>query len=228
MRGGADFVRILLYASIGELIIATPHVEMVGFYQEVIEDITKRMGAGMAKFTCKEVETLDDYDEYCHYVSGNGSVGLSKFFHNHASEDMASETLSNSMGLLLQSGGKLLISDYCKSSGQPSSEFTTYIKQRGYDLHDVKEYGQMLKDAGFDDVITEDRTDQFIQVMQREVPTRRVHGCGLVDGGDVAAGSLLFESFGKLSSRYCQVMRYCELEYGLDFFLASSNRENVG
>ncbi|XP_074290008.1 phosphoethanolamine N-methyltransferase [Silene latifolia] len=69
----------------------------------------------------------------------------------------------------LKPGGKLLISDYCKSSGQPSPEFATYIKQRGYDLHDVQEYGQMLKDAGFDDVIAEDRTDQFIQVLQREL-----------------------------------------------------------
>ncbi|XVF12206.1 hypothetical protein REPUB_Repub08aG0094700 [Reevesia pubescens] len=69
----------------------------------------------------------------------------------------------------LKPGGKVLISDYCKSAGTPSSEFADYIKQRGYDLHDVKAYGQMLKDAGFDEVIAEDRTDQFIQVLQREL-----------------------------------------------------------
>jgi len=88
----------------------------------------------------------------------------------------------------LKPGGKVLISDYCKRAGQPSPEFAQYIKQRGYDLHDVQEYGQasiyhfalyffllgllcqqvcdtckfyqMLKDAGFDEVIAEDRTDQ--------------------------------------------------------------------
>ncbi|XP_062157877.1 phosphoethanolamine N-methyltransferase 2 [Alnus glutinosa] len=69
----------------------------------------------------------------------------------------------------LKPGGKVLISDYCKSAGTPSPEFAEYIKQRGYDLHDVKAYGQMLKDAGFDEVIAEDRTDQFIQVLQREL-----------------------------------------------------------
>ncbi|GMY23964.1 phosphoethanolamine N-methyltransferase 1-like isoform X1 [Fagus crenata] len=69
----------------------------------------------------------------------------------------------------LKPGGKVLISDYCKSAGTPSPEFAEYIKQRGYDLHDVKSYGQMLGDAGFDDVIAEDRTDQFIQVLQREL-----------------------------------------------------------
>ncbi|OMO51411.1 hypothetical protein COLO4_37682 [Corchorus olitorius] len=69
----------------------------------------------------------------------------------------------------LKPGGRVLISDYCRRAGTPSPEFAEYIKQRGYDLHDVKTYGQMLKDAGFDEVIAEDRTDQFIQVLQREL-----------------------------------------------------------
>ena len=43
----------------------------------------------------------------------------------------------------LKPGGKVLISDYCKSAGTPSPEFAEYIKQRGYDLHDVKSYGQV-------------------------------------------------------------------------------------
>ncbi|PRQ15904.1 putative phosphoethanolamine N-methyltransferase [Rosa chinensis] len=69
----------------------------------------------------------------------------------------------------LKPGGKVLITDYCRSAGNPSADFAEYIKQRGYDLHDVKAYGQMLTDAGFDDVIAQDRTDQFIKVLQREL-----------------------------------------------------------
>uniref|UniRef100_A0A5B6Z0V9 phosphoethanolamine N-methyltransferase n=1 Tax=Davidia involucrata TaxID=16924 RepID=A0A5B6Z0V9_DAVIN len=69
----------------------------------------------------------------------------------------------------LKPGGKVLISDYCKNAGPPSPEFTDYIKQRGYDLHDVEAYGQMLRDAGFGEVIAEDRTDQFIKVLQKEL-----------------------------------------------------------
>ncbi|KAK6127616.1 hypothetical protein DH2020_038633 [Rehmannia glutinosa] len=69
----------------------------------------------------------------------------------------------------LKPGGKVLISDYCRKAGTPSAEFTEYIKQRGYDLHDVEAYGQMLRDAGFDEVIAEDRTDQFINVLEREL-----------------------------------------------------------
>ncbi|XP_039812589.1 phosphoethanolamine N-methyltransferase 1-like [Panicum virgatum] len=65
--------------------------------------------------------------------------------------------------------GKVLISDYCKSPGEPSEEFAAYIKQRGYDLHDVEAYGQMLKNAGFSHVIAEDRTDQFLGILQKEL-----------------------------------------------------------
>lgn len=71
----------------------------------------------------------------------------------------------------LKPGGRVLISDYCRRSGKPSEEFAEYIKQRGYDLHDVEAYGQMLKDAGFHEVIAEDRTDQFLKVLHRELGT---------------------------------------------------------
>ncbi|KAG6403620.1 hypothetical protein SASPL_135846 [Salvia splendens] len=71
-------------------------------YQEAIENITMRMGEGMAKFICKEVETVDDYDEYCHYVAGLVGLGLSKLFHASGKEDLQYDSISNSMGLFLQ------------------------------------------------------------------------------------------------------------------------------
>jgi len=48
------------------------------------------------------VETIDDYDEYCHYVAGLVGLGLSRLFHNAGLEDLAPDNLSNSMGLFLQ------------------------------------------------------------------------------------------------------------------------------
>ncbi|XP_031738143.1 phosphomethylethanolamine N-methyltransferase isoform X2 [Cucumis sativus] len=69
----------------------------------------------------------------------------------------------------LKPGGKLFITDYCRNAGTSSPEFAEYIKQRGYDLHDVKAYGQMIEDAGFGEVVSEDRTNQFIQVLQQEL-----------------------------------------------------------
>nr|UTU07504.1 squalene synthase [Ailanthus altissimus] len=91
-------------------LVSTAFLELGKGYQEAIEDITKRMGAGMAKFICKEVETIDDYDEYCHYVAGLVGLGLSKLFHASGKEDLAPDNLSNSMGLFLQKTN--IIRDY--------------------------------------------------------------------------------------------------------------------
>ena len=60
----------------------------------------------------------------------------------------------------LKPGGRLLITDYCRSDAKPSEEFATYIRQRGYDLHSVTAYGRMLDDAGFSDVAAQDWTHQ--------------------------------------------------------------------
>ncbi|GAV62379.1 SQS_PSY domain-containing protein [Cephalotus follicularis] len=90
--------------------VSTAFLELGKGFQEAIEDITMRMGAGMAKFICKEVETIDDYDEYCHYVAGLVGLGLSKLFHASGLEDLAPDFLSNSMGLFLQKTN--IIRDY--------------------------------------------------------------------------------------------------------------------
>jgi hypothetical protein len=45
---------------------------------------------------------------------------------------------------MAQAWGKVLISDYCRSPGTPSEVFAAYIEQRGYDLHDVEAYGQVI------------------------------------------------------------------------------------
>lgn len=52
--------------------------------QEVIADITKRMGAGMAEFVEKDMgqgtKTTEEYNLYCHYVAGLVGEGLSRLF----------------------------------------------------------------------------------------------------------------------------------------------------
>ena len=44
----------------------------------VIADITSRMGDGMAKYIQQDVETIADYDKYCHFVAGLLGEGLSQ------------------------------------------------------------------------------------------------------------------------------------------------------
>jgi hypothetical protein len=45
---------------------------------QVIADITRRMGAGMAKYIQQDGETIADYHEYCQFVAGLVGVGLSQ------------------------------------------------------------------------------------------------------------------------------------------------------
>mmetsp|Transcript_15550 Transcript_15550/g.25903 ORF Transcript_15550/g.25903 Transcript_15550/m.25903 type:complete len:735 (+) Transcript_15550:52-2256(+) len=86
--------------------------------QEVISDITKRMGEGMAKFVGKDLGqgtvTVADYDEYCHYVAGIIGEGLSRLFtcSGYESEAVANvaKTKANTMGLFLQKTN--IIRDY--------------------------------------------------------------------------------------------------------------------
>eukprot|EP01035_Chromulina_nebulosa_P018819 gene18819-24591_t len=86
--------------------------------QEVIQDITKRMGQGMASFVQRDLKqgtvTIEDYNLYCHFVAGLVGEGLSRLFSStgHESIEVAnvSKTLANTMGLFLQKTN--IIRDY--------------------------------------------------------------------------------------------------------------------
>lgn len=82
-------------------------------YQQVVEDICRRMGNGMADFIVKEVVSIQDYDLYCHYVAGLVGIGLSQLFASSGLEDKSfadAEALANNMGLFLQKTN--IIRDY--------------------------------------------------------------------------------------------------------------------
>lgn len=91
------------------------HLALETGYQKVIEDITKRMGHGMADFAVKSgsVDTTANYNLYCHYVAGLVGYGLSDLFAASGLEDPRLENekeLSNAMGLFLQKTN--IIRDY--------------------------------------------------------------------------------------------------------------------
>ncbi|KAK3195386.1 hypothetical protein Dsin_026696 [Dipteronia sinensis] len=82
--------------------VSTAFMELEKGHQETIEDISKRMGAGMAKFICKEIVTIEDYDEYCHYSAGLVEIGLSKFFNASQKQDPIREELCGSTFIFYQ------------------------------------------------------------------------------------------------------------------------------
>jgi len=69
----------------------------------------------------------------------------------------------------LKPGGILLITDYCRGDQDPSKQFKEYVKQRGYNLLTVKDYGATLERAGFGDVEAKDNTDYFIEILKSEL-----------------------------------------------------------
>ena len=80
-------------------------------YRTIIKDITKQMGDGMADYAANAehnengVNTVKDYDLYCHYVAGLVGHGLTRLFvESKLANPVLLERphLSESMGLFLQ------------------------------------------------------------------------------------------------------------------------------
>ncbi|KAL2460083.1 Squalene synthase [Abeliophyllum distichum] len=88
--------------------VSIAFMELGRSYQEVIEDVTMRMGAGMAKFICKEIETIDDYDEYCYYVAGLVGSGSSRLFHASGMEDLPPCTFFETTCIFVQKADIIL------------------------------------------------------------------------------------------------------------------------
>ncbi|HEX5689683.1 MAG TPA: methyltransferase domain-containing protein [Roseiflexaceae bacterium] len=69
----------------------------------------------------------------------------------------------------LRPGGRLLFTDYLCGADAPSEEFAAYVRARGYHLVDVDSYRTLLERAGFVVERAEDRTDEFIAILEREL-----------------------------------------------------------
>jgi len=54
-------------------------LELKPKYQEIITDICREMGLGMAKYLDYPIVTLSDFNDYCHYVAGLVPIGLCRF-----------------------------------------------------------------------------------------------------------------------------------------------------
>ena len=75
-------------------------------YRVIIKDITGRMGNGMADYAkITEVNTIKDYESYCHYVAGVVGEGLTRLFVESGLANPAllqRPDLSEAMGQFLQ------------------------------------------------------------------------------------------------------------------------------
>jgi farnesyl-diphosphate farnesyltransferase len=119
------------------------HQSLKPAYQAVISDICHRMADGMCDFAERKVQTVADYDLYCHYVAGLVGIGLSRIFSQSGLEAPgvgANEHMSNSMGLFLQKTN--IIRDYLED----------YVDERSFWPPEVwknyaSELGQLREDS---------------------------------------------------------------------------------
>ncbi len=69
----------------------------------------------------------------------------------------------------LRPGGQLLFTDYLCRGDAKSGAFEAYIRQRQYDLRSLDEYRLLLEQAGYEVVLAQDRTADFIDILEREL-----------------------------------------------------------
>lgn len=69
----------------------------------------------------------------------------------------------------LKPDGKLLFTDYCCGEKPWAYEFSEYVEDRGYSLHTLPEYVELICDAGFTRVESLDITDRFIETLKTDL-----------------------------------------------------------
>jgi phosphoethanolamine N-methyltransferase len=65
-------------------------------------------------------------------------------------------------------GARLVITDYARGKTPGSPEFEKYIETTGYNVVTPKEYGRLLEAARFDDVVVDDSTGRFVEILRSE------------------------------------------------------------
>jgi phosphoethanolamine N-methyltransferase len=68
----------------------------------------------------------------------------------------------------LRPGGSLLFTDYCCGPQPWNDEFSGYVQDRGYSLHTIEEYADLISTTGFEQVSASDETARFIEILQAE------------------------------------------------------------
>ena len=70
----------------------------------------------------------------------------------------------------LKPGGKIFITDYCAGPKESwTDEFAKYVEQRGYSLLTVPQYGDIFTQLGYSVVKAEDKTDLFVESLNKEL-----------------------------------------------------------
>ncbi|XP_065185080.1 uncharacterized protein LOC135815684 isoform X2 [Sycon ciliatum] len=134
---GVDVVGLDLSTNMVHIALARAVNCSAGSVLYEVSDITKR------QFPDESFDVIYSRDTL-QYVPGKAEV-IKKFFR------------------WLKPGGRILISELCYGEGEWSDSFKTHVEQRHLATHSVKQYEQILCDAGFADVVADDRSRRFCE-----------------------------------------------------------------
>ncbi len=104
---------------------------------------------------------------------------------------------------LLADGGRIVITDYARGKTPASPAFEDYIEKTGYHVVEPEQYGRLLREAGFVDVIVDDATETFVDILRRE--SKR-----LVDHRADFLTSFSEADLGYLVDRWAMKERFCQ------------------
>jgi phosphoethanolamine N-methyltransferase len=118
---------------------------------------------------------------------------------------------------LMAPGGRLVITDYARGPVPGSPEFEKYIETTGYHVVEPHQYGRLLQAAGFVDVVVDDATPRFIEILQAEADR-------LVSHRSEFLASFSEEDLRYLLDRWAMKVRFCkagDMKWGI--YLASKS-----
>jgi phosphoethanolamine N-methyltransferase len=104
---------------------------------------------------------------------------------------------------LLAPGGRLVITDYARGKSPATPEFEKYIEKTGYHVIEPREYGRLLEGAGFVDVVVDDATARFVEILQAE-------SARLVSNRGEFLASFSDADLKYLVDRWAMKIRFCE------------------
>jgi phosphoethanolamine N-methyltransferase len=119
---------------------------------------------------------------------------------------------------LLAPGGRLVITDYARGKSPGKPEFEQYIQKTGYHVIEPREYGRLLQSAGFVNVVVDDATARFIEILEAE-------SARLVKNRADFLASFSDADLNYLVERWVMKIRFCrdgDMKWGI--YLASKAR----
>lgn len=137
-------------------------VEGIDFSSGMVHEATVRCRekglSDQVRFLQKDCLTMDETERY------DAVISRDVFLH------IADKTLLfKNLYRAMKPGGRLVFTDYCCREEPWPWSFKRYVKTRRYTLHTPEQYAELIRGAGFENVICEDITPLFIDTLRQEM-----------------------------------------------------------